>query len=238
MPADSPATDYSTLDLGPRRRRGAHPLAGPSRPAQRVHRRDGRRTRRRVRPGRRRRRGPRGRGDRRGRAFCAGMDLSVGRQRFGLDESLQPTPRTCATGSRTRRSHRPAGHRRPGHAGDLRLPQAGDRRDQRPRGRHRRDDDLAMDVRLASRRPASASSSAGSGSSRRPRRRGSCRGSSASSRRWSGSTPPTSSPRRRPTRAVSSARCTRPTTCWRRRTRWPGSSPATARRWGRPWRGR
>ena len=31
-----------------------------------------------------------------GRAFCAGMDLSAAGNVFGLDESVQPTPRTCA----------------------------------------------------------------------------------------------------------------------------------------------
>jgi len=33
-----------------------------------------------------------------GRAFCAGMDLSVGGNAFGLDESLHPTRQTCGTG--------------------------------------------------------------------------------------------------------------------------------------------
>ena len=34
-----------------------------------------------------------------GRAFCAGMDLSAEGNVFGLDETLYPTPPTCATSS-------------------------------------------------------------------------------------------------------------------------------------------
>jgi enoyl-CoA hydratase/carnithine racemase len=39
-----------------------------------------------------------------GRAFCAGMDLSVGGNVFGLDETQRPTPGTWLGGSTTRRS--------------------------------------------------------------------------------------------------------------------------------------
>ena len=50
---------------------------------------------------RHRRRGGR---HRRGRAFCAGMDLSIGGNVFGLDETQRPTSTTCRRDSTTRRS--------------------------------------------------------------------------------------------------------------------------------------
>ena len=64
-----------------------------------------------------------------GRGFCAGADLSGGRRHVQL--------RRGRGGVAPRR-------RRARHAAHLRVPEAGDRRDQRPVGRHR-DDDAAAD---------------------------------------------------------------------------------------------
>ena len=78
-----------------------------------------------------------------GRAFCAGMDLSQAGNVFGLNEKLQPTMQDMNERLDDPDIHRRrARHRRPRHPGDLRLQQAGDRRDQRRGGRHRRHHDL------------------------------------------------------------------------------------------------
>ena len=132
-------------------------------PAQRVHGRDGRRARR------TRSAAPAADDDvravvvtGRGRAFCAGMDLSRRGQRVRPRRVAAPDARrTCAT---ARRPGDPARGRATPAAGSRSrssTAQAGDRRDQRPRGRHRRHDD-AGDGRPAGlrRRPGSASSSA------------------------------------------------------------------------------
>ena len=117
-----------------------------------------------------------------GRAFCAGMDLSVAGNVFGLDESLAADARDLRRAARRpgRTDDGRPRHRRPRHARDLRLHQAGDRRDQRPRGRHRRHDDPGHGRPAGlDQRSRSASSSARSASSRRRARRGSCPASSA-----------------------------------------------------------
>ncbi len=77
-----------------------------------------------------------------GRAFCAGMDLSADGNVFGLDESLRPAAAEFrAAYDEAPYDRRRPRHRRQGDAGDPRAAEAGDRRDQRPGGRDRRDDD-------------------------------------------------------------------------------------------------
>ena len=118
----------------------------------------------------------------------------------------------------------------------VRVDQAADRRDQRPCGRGRGDDDAADG------RPAGLDDAklgfvfAAAGSSPRPPRAGSCRGWWASAARSNGSRPAASSKPTRRLPAASSAACTSLTSCCRglragsrdRRQRGPGLGRAGA----------
>ena len=105
------------------------------------------------------------------------------------------------------------GMRQPAH---LRVHQAGDRGDQRRRGRRRRHDDPADGHPPGEPiRPSSGSCSPAAASCPRRARRGSSRGSSASAAPPSGATPAACSPPTRRWPAGWCAACTQPTSCWR-----------------------
>ena len=78
-----------------------------------------------------------------GRAFCAGADLSPAAARSTARRGA--TDRRCRTGRTASRNWRttPRATAAAAHAAHLRMPQAGDRRDQRAGGRHRRHDAAA-----------------------------------------------------------------------------------------------
>ena len=176
----------------------------------------------------------------RGRAFCAGMDLSVEGNVFGLDETQRPTLDDLH--DRLEDPEILDGVRDTGGRVTLAIyactkPVIGG--DQRRRGRHRRHHDAGhgrpdgldqgahrLRLRQDRHRPGGLldlvpaphrGHQPGAGARllrRHPRRR------------------------RRPRGRAWSARCTSPTTCCRRPTRWRGSSPRTAPRWPPRWRGR
>ena len=115
-----------------------------------------------------------------GRAFCAGADLSSGGDTFDRAARGRTAPMPDRRRSRLER-RAGARRRRPRHAADLRMPEAGDRRGQRPRGRHRRHHAARRWTSASRPRPrASASCSPAAASCRKRRRAGSCRASSAS----------------------------------------------------------
>ena len=136
-----------------------------------------------------------------GRGFCAGADLGGGGGTFDWRDRQTEDEIPRDRGGRV----------------SLRIfesDQAGDRSDQRSRGRRRHHDDAADGHPPRGRgRPRSASSSRAAGSCRRPLRAGSCRASSGSARRWSGWRPAACSRRRRRWRDGSSAACTPTWTC-------------------------
>ena len=73
-----------------------------------------------------------------GRGFCAGADLSSGAERSIATRGAGRSKRFAD--GKVDYSDPGARRRRPGDAAHLRVPEAGDRRGERPRGRHRRDD--------------------------------------------------------------------------------------------------
>ena len=175
-----------------------------------------------------------------GRAFCAGMDLSSEGNVFGLDETQRPTLADV-----TDRFDDPAivdgraRHRRPRLAGDLPLHQAGHRRDQRSRRRHRRHDDAAH----------GRAHRVGEGADRlrvrpaRHRARGLLDVVPAAHRRHQQGARARllgGHPRRAGRRSTpgSCARSSRPTSCSRRPTRSPAPSSTVAHGWPPPSCGR
>ena len=165
-----------------------------------------------------------------GRAFCAGADLSAGAAR---SSARTATGRAAVHGGRRRRvglSRCGARRRRARHAAHLRMPQAGDRGDERPGGRHRRHH-AAADGRAHRRHEARF----GFVFSRRgivpeAARAGSCRASSASRRRSNGVTRAACSAPTRRCGAGWSAAWSRRTTCCRRHARSRASIATRPRR--------
>ena len=124
-----------------------------------------------------------------GRAFCAGADLSAGRQDVRLRRARRPAG-SRGRGARRERQLERRAHSRRRRARDvahLRMLEARDRGGERCR---RSASASRCSCRWTSaspaRRRASASCSRGAASCRRRARAGSCRASSASRRRWNG----------------------------------------------------
>jgi enoyl-CoA hydratase/carnithine racemase len=149
-----------------------------------------------------------------GKAFCAGMDLSVGGNVFGLDETLNPTLAeqdarwddpvivngVRDTGGRVSLAvyecKKPIIAAINGAAVGIGATMT-----------------LPMDVRLASDKARIGFVFGRIGIGRRPAAPGSCRASSACSRRWTGSIRPTSSRPSRPWRAACSKPWCRTNNC-------------------------
>ena len=152
-----------------------------------------------------------------GRAFCAGMDLSVGGNVFGLNEDERPTPEDMETRFDDEAFIR--GVRDTGGRVTLSIHAC-----TKPVIAAVNGPAVGIGATMMSRwtsdsrprRRASGSCSANWASFPKLPRRGSCRASSASRRRSTGCTAPTSSLLKRPGPAGWFARSTRPMTCSRR----------------------
>ena len=175
---------------------------------------------RRVRQGGRGRRGARDHRDRSGPGVLRRRRPLERRPHIRPRGARGPPPVPNGPDGKPDLAHDSARRRRAHHAAHLRLPQAGDRRRERPGGRHRRHD-AAADGRphRVERRRASASCSRSAASCRRRHRAISCRASSASRRRSTGAIRAASSARTRRSPADWSAAWWRRTSSCRRRAR-------------------